>query len=118
MRAPSITIAHGVCLLYDMGSHTKSFSRLTSDMPLLIYPAAMLHDRCEANDFSEYKKEMRRQCCGCAGRACGDREHRRGRARARAHAALLTQLRAKVQLPLCLTIVSCLRRLGGAFERT
>ena len=53
----------------------------------------------------------RRKCCGCAGRACGDREHRRGRARARAHAALLTQLRAKVQLPLCLTIVSCLRGL-------
>ena len=63
MRAPFITIAHGVCLLYDTGSHTKPFSRLRSDMPLLIYPAAtMLHDRCEANDFSEYEKDTTAYC--------------------------------------------------------
>ena len=62
MRAPSVTIAHGVCLLYDTGSHTKSFSRLRSDMPLLIYPAAVLHDRCEANAFSEYEKEFTAYC--------------------------------------------------------
>ena len=223
-RAPSITIAHGVCRLYDMGSHTKPFSRLRSDMPLLNIPSCdvarsvrgerlqrvregdhgVLRDEsaavkkqiallslgiiegygCVAHSRSQpsatertlsalfgnldglrgvssafravtssivvahrrnlgtlqlievrhddardrrvrehaaappprrYRPEPgrggRRQCFGCAGRACGDREHRRGRARARAYAALLTQLRAKVQLPLCLTIVSCLRRL-------
>ena len=60
---PSPSPMASVCyLLYDTGSHTKPFSRLRSDMPLLIYPAAMLHDRCEANDFSEHEKEITAYC--------------------------------------------------------
>jgi len=60
MRAPSITIAHGVC--DATGSHTKSFSSLRYDMPWPIYAGTMLHDWCEANGFSKYEKAVAAYC--------------------------------------------------------